>query len=592
MNQRDSKSVLQATLGETYSLYEGLEKEGLRVTTIEDSFLTIEGLIRGVDTYPAHLPGDEPQQGRNFSVYVNNGIIPLMTRYEGDNPVFTFGIVTHKVDGKTKKLQESDAVLVSLDDLFKITDFYSKNDKKVRYVLLSLKQAQEILSNELLSNQTARRKYLKGIDADTTAVESYEAVLKHAISKGITDIHIEPQGEGKNQIRYRYDGILVKGDYELTDENVKKLAAIIKNKANLKMDEHHRPQDGGITFSESDIRENSLLDGYSLRVSVMPTVFGEKAEIRLLKSKEIEYKLDNLGLPSSIRFQIRKKIAEPHGLVLVTGPTGSGKTTTLYSILQELNDGTRNISTIEDPVEIVHNGMVQTQVNRAVGFDFSEALRALLRQDPDVILVGEIRDKETAEAAINAANTGHMVFSTVHADDSISTLLRLQRLGVDPEYLASGLKAVLSQRLVRELCPDCSEAYNAQEDLKHLLGADHFNSEIWIKRTSDSKDCRHCEGIGYKGRFMIPELWIPEDVEREMILSKVASHETYFAEAVKRGFEPLVYNAVKSLIADKTSIDELLRVAITEDEFLRRGKMIGQSLTKYVNKIAELRDKK
>ena len=164
MNQRDSKSVLQATLGETYSLYEGLEKEGLRVTTIEDSFLTIEGLIRGVDTYPAHLPGDEPQQGRNFSVYVNNGIIPLMTRYEGDNPVFTFGIVTHKVDGKTKKLQESDAVLVSLDDLFKITDFYSKNDKKVRYVLLSLEQAQEILSNELLSNQTARRKYLKGIE--------------------------------------------------------------------------------------------------------------------------------------------------------------------------------------------------------------------------------------------------------------------------------------------------------------------------------------------------------------------------------------------------------------------------------------------
>ncbi len=592
MNQRDSKSVLQTTLGETYSLYEGLEKEGLRVTTIEDSFLTLEGLIRGVDTYPAHLPGDEPQQGRNFSVYINNGIIPLMTRYEGDNPVFTFGIVTHKVDGKAKKLQESDAVLVSLDDSFGITDFYSKNDKKIRYVLLSLEQAQEILSNELLSNQAARRKYLKGIDADTTAVESYEAVLKHAISKGITDIHIEPQGEGKNQIRYRYDGVLVKGDYELTDENVKKLVAIIKNKANLKMDEHYRPQDGGITFSGSDIRENSLLDGYSLRVSVMPTVFGEKAEIRLLKSKEIEYKLDNLGLPSSVIFQIRKKITEPHGLVLVTGPTGSGKTTTLYSILQELNDGTRNISTIEDPVEIVHNGMVQTQVNRAVGFDFSEALRALLRQDPDVILVGEIRDKETAEAAINAANTGHVVFSTVHADDSISTLLRLQRLGVDSEYLASGLKAVLSQRLVRELCPDCSEAYNAQEDLKHLLGADHFNSEIWIKKSSDSKDCRHCEGIGYKGRFMIPELWIPGDVEREMILSRVASHEAYFVEAVKRGFEPLVYNAVKSLIADRTSIDELLRVAITEDEFLRRGKMIGQSLTKYAEKTAKLETKK
>lgn len=583
-------------LKEIEALYIGLMSQGVIVSTIDELFLTFEGLLRAMSaSRPPTFKIDTGKEQRCFEFFCVRGFIPLMIRSDGTSETLLIGIITHDSSGQ---LRNHDEVDINLEEVLEMSMKLHKHNPYFKYVFLTPEQAKELLQYKLVFDERQRLHYLKGIDADTTAVESFDAILKFAVSENATDIHIEPGPEGLVRIRYRVDGLLRIGDYDLTTENIKRLVALIKHRANLKIDEHMLPQDGGIAFNEEDIKKNHLLVNCSLRIAITPTIhdprkYGEKVVMRLLHSKRDEYDLEKLGIKPDVRGRIKKRLVESKGLILVTGPTGSGKTTTLYSMLQEINDGTRNITTIEDPVEVALPGITQIPINNRIGMGFPEGLRSILRQDPDVIMVGEIRDKETADIALNATNTGHLVFATVHADDSQSTLLRLQRLGVGADSIAPNLKVILSQRLVRRACFDCLEEYNAKDQLVYLLGGKYIDFDIMLHRAVvGNKSCRHCGGLGYRGRFLLLEYWGLGYEERQMILSGIEDHDAYVETAMKNGFKPMIYLAIEALLSGVTDIQEIIRSAITEEEFLRRGKEIGRGLKRHLETVYDARLKK
>lgn len=582
-------------LKEIHDLYLGLIKQGLIVSTIDELFLTFEGLLRAMNSSKPPFFSKDIESQRGFEYFCTRGFVPLMTRSVDHQETLLIGIITHDGNGQLRNFNE---VAINLEEVLEMSMKLEKDNDYLKYIFLSPEQAKELLQHQLVLDKKKRLHYLKGIDADTTAVESLEAILKFAVSENATDIHIEPGPEDLVRIRYRVDGILRTGDYDLTTENIKRLVALIKHRANLKIDEHMLPQDGGISFTEEDIKNNHLLVNCSLRVAITPTIhdprkYGEKVVLRLLHSNRNEYDLEKLGMKPDIRIRVNKRLAESKGLILVTGPTGSGKTTTLYSMLQAINDGTRNITTIEDPVEVALPGITQIPINVRIGMTFPEGLRSILRQDPDVIMVGEIRDKETADIALNATNTGHLVFATVHADDCQSTLLRLQRLGVGSESIAPNLKVILSQRLVRKCCYDCLSEYDATDELTYLLGGNFIDQKVILhKAVTGNKMCRNCGGLGYRGRFLLLEYWGLAYDERQMILNGVEDHDAYVEAAMKNGFKPMVYLAIEALLAGITDLSEIIRSAITEEEFLRRGKEIGQGLKNHLAIIHEARLKK
>jgi general secretion pathway protein E len=329
----------------------------------------------------------------------------------------------------------------------------------------------------------------------------------------------------------------------------------------------------------------------------MPTIhdpreYGEKVVLRVLHSKTEEYNLQKLGMAPDIQAVVANRIKEPKGLILVTGPTGSGKTTTLYAMLMAINDGTKNIVTVEDPVEVPLSGITQISVNQQVDLTFARALRSVLRQDPDVILIGEIRDRETVDIALSATNTGHLAFATLHADDSPATLLRLQRLGVGGESIAPNLKAIMSQRLIRRACHDCLGKYDAKEELFYLLGGDFLKSEVALHQARPGNmGCRHCGGKGYFGRSLLLEYWGIAHKERQMILDGVEDRNAYIKVAMEHGFKPMIYLAIDALMNGKTDIAEIKRSAVTEEEFLRHGKHIGVMINHSIENLSEARPK-
>lgn len=377
-------------------------------------------------------------------------------------------------------------------------------------------------------------------------------VLTEAIQLRTTDVHIEPF-ENELRIRYRIDGVLK--EVPIPHEIRRFQAAIIsriKILSHLDIAEKRLPQDGRIKI-RIDERE------VDIRVSVIPMIHGEAVVLRLLDRSSVLLGLEQLGM-SEETFKIFSRLLElPYGIILVTGPTGSGKTTTLYAALSQINDVERKIITIEDPVEYNLRGINQIQVSRKAGLSFANGLRSILRHDPDVILVGEIRDRETAEIAVQASLTGHLVFSTLHTNDAPGALTRLVDMGVEPYLVASTLEAVIAQRLVRLVCPECDETFSPQNrDNLQMEFGDTLSAELHRGR-----GCEKCQGIGYLGRKGIFEqMVVTEDIR--LAITESRSHSRIRELAMKNGMKTLREDGFRYVLQGKTTVEELLRV--TKDE--------------------------
>jgi general secretion pathway protein E len=384
---------------------------------------------------------------------------------------------------------------------------------------------------------------------DAPAIRLINGILAEAIRRGVSDIHIEPYESGL-VVRMRVDGVL-RESLSMPAHVTPVVISRIKVMARLDIAERRVPQDGRISLT---------LGGKPLdvRVSTLPSRAGERVVLRILDKDTAALTLNQLGLSKTAEAVLYDALAEPNGVILVTGPTGSGKTTTLYACLAHLNDGSRNILTVEDPVEYAIDGVGQTQVNAKVGMSFAAGLRAILRQDPDVVMVGEIRDRETADIAVQASLTGHLVLSTVHTNDAVGAITRLRDMKVEPFLLASTLRAVLAQRLVRRLCPDCRTSDHADAGLGQLLGLDR---SVSIYR---AVGCPHCNQTGFRGRIGVFEAVRIDATIRKMI--NEGADESAIARHAFRD-NPALGGAVRELvIAGETTAEEAVRISRREGE--------------------------
>ncbi|NCA12034.1 hypothetical protein EBR56_09560, partial [bacterium] len=389
-----------------------------------------------------------------------------------------------------------------------------------------------------------------GADEDTMSenVKNLQAIMIAAMKAGATDVHLEPH-EQQYFVRFRVDGVL-KNASLLSMGDGKGVISALKVVSDMDISERRRPQDG--TFSA--IFEKAK---YDVRSASTPTSYGEKMVLRLLNSSGGVMKagLGNIGVRTQILDQLREIIHKPYGMFLVTGPTGSGKTTTVYASLSEIDALQHNITTIEDPVEYRLDGITQIAVNSAAGVTFANILRSVLRQDPDVLLVGEIRDKETAEIACQAALTGHFVFSTLHANDTVATITRMLDLGLDPMLIQTAVTAVLAQRLARRLCEQCKEAYAPPDDLLARLGV----QPGVVKQIYREKGCDACGGSGYKGRLGLHELMVMNDEIRKLVTSEPDINGLKAATR-KAGTRSLQTDGLLKVLKGLTSVNEVIRV--------------------------------
>ncbi|MCH2135760.1 MAG: Flp pilus assembly complex ATPase component TadA [Phycisphaerales bacterium] len=394
---------------------------------------------------------------------------------------------------------------------------------------------------------------LAAASEDNKVVRLLNLVLLQAIKDKASDIHFEPFEE-EFKMRYRIDGVL----YEMVPPP-KHLAlpivSRVKVMANLDIAERRLPQDGRI---ELTVNQNPI----DLRVAVLPTMYGESVVMRVLDRSNVELSLDRIGLRED-EFEIMSElITKPNGVVLITGPTGSGKTTTLYAALSTLNEPERKILTAEDPVEYDIDGLIQCQVNTDQELTFARLLRSFLRQDPDTVLVGEIRDLETAQIAIQASLTGHLVFSTLHTNDAPSTVLRMVDLGVESFLITATVEAIVAQRLVRRICLKCKEEYAPSET--ELMEVDLRPEDVAGRTFFRGRGCSECNGSGYKGRLAIFEIMVLDDAMRELIMNQ-ASTAVLRVEARKRGMRTLRESGLLSIYDGRTTIDEVLRETILEE---------------------------
>ena len=401
---------------------------------------------------------------------------------------------------------------------------------------------------------------------DLPIVRIVDTLIKHAILEGASDIHIEPQ-EKNIMVRYRVDGILRQAMI-LPKTALPGIIARIKVLSNLKLDEHRLPQDGRFKIENDEHK-------ISFRVSILPVFDGEKIVMRLLDESSAGLTLEKMGLQGEALEAIQREIRKPNGMVLVTGPTGSGKTTTLYTIVDILNSPEVNISTVEDPVEYRMDSINQTQVHSKIGMTFAAGLRSLLRQDPDIIMVGEIRDKETLEIAIHAAMTGHLVLSTLHTNSAAGAIPRMVDMGVEPFLIASTANIVVGQRLVRKLCVECRKSYTLNQKEVDTL-AKNYEIDVILKTLykmgglkSGTKwteiklfkpgGCQQCNGSGYKGRGGIYEVFeITEDIEK--LITQNATSDMMEKKAREDGMVTMVEDGFFKVVQGITSIEEVMRV--------------------------------
>lgn len=378
------------------------------------------------------------------------------------------------------------------------------------------------------------------------AVRLVDSIIKEAIPYRASDIHIEPF-EKYVKVRYRVDGDL-HNRAEFPIEAYSAICARLKIMSGLNIAERRVPQDGRINMTVSGKE-------YDFRVSTLPTVFGEKFVIRVLDKSSFHFTRADLGFTEEENSIVDKMLARPYGIVLLTGPTGCGKSTTLYSFLKELNDPSVNIVTVEDPVEFTMSGINQTQVNVKANMTFAAALRSILRQDPDVIMIGEIRDEETAEIAVRSAITGHMVFSTLHTNDAPGAILRLQDMGVDNYLVVDALVGVIAQRLVKRLCPACKRMVRTNAREMELLGIDE---PVTI---AQPKGCQFCNNTGYKGRIAVHEVMYMNDKMKNIVMSE-KNLDVIRREAMKNGMTPLWSSCRNLVVSGITSMQELMSLNI------------------------------
>ena len=386
------------------------------------------------------------------------------------------------------------------------------------------------------------------LEADDGApvIRMINAILTQALAANASDIHIEPY-ESRSVVRFRIDGTM----RSIVEPHKGLHAAMVsrlKVMAQLDIAEKRLPQDGRITLRIAG-------RPVDVRVSTLPTGHGERAVLRILEKDSSRMNLASLGMSESTLKEIDHLIHQPHGIILVTGPTGSGKTTTLYSALSRVDAGKLNIMTVEDPIEYDLPQIAQTQVNTRIDMSFSKALRSILRQDPDVIMIGEIRDAETAQIAVQASLTGHLVLATLHTNDAASAVARLIDMGIEPFLLASSLSGVLAQRLVRQLCKHCRMSYTPDNAELELINQVDKPPSIIYRATS----CEHCHGTGYSGRTGIYELLTMDDTLRRLVHDR-ASEQTIRQHALDQGMRDLRTDGMRWVVSGTTSLEELLSV--------------------------------
>lgn len=449
----------------------------------------------------------------------------------------------------------------------------------------------KVIGNEAKEEETAEKVKVEDLAEDSPIAQTVNLIIEYAIKASASDIHIEPR-EDYVLVRYRVDGVLREAN-KLPKKVMAALVSRIKILSNLKIDERRAPQDGRFKIQVS----GKL---YALRVSTLPVMDGEKVAMRILDESTQAQGLEELGYWDGSLKNVNQAIVQPYGMILVTGPTGSGKSTSLFSILSILNKPSVNISTVEDPVEYRVNGANQTQVNPIAGMTFVNGLRALLRQDPNVIMVGEIRDSETADLAVQAALTGHLVFSTLHTNNASTSLPRLLDMGIEPFLIASTVRAVVGQRLIRRLCTICKESFTPDEKiLQQLRDAFHIDSPekfTWIYQLEQlalksgiggrdtnnpkAKDtsqlstnntsilhlwkahdggCDACSHTGYKGRMGIYEVLENTNAIQKLIVSSATS-EVIQQQAIRDGMLTMQMDGLIKALRGQTSIEEILRV--------------------------------
>ncbi len=402
-----------------------------------------------------------------------------------------------------------------------------------------------------LKRESAERERRELQVEETPVIKLVNLMLLQAFHEGASDIHVEPEKD-KVLVRYRIDGILREIDQYPKSAHAG-IVSRIKVMANLDIAENRIPQDGRTRFEF----ENQTVD---LRVSLMPTVHGENIVLRLLNTQNANLPFEKLGMSNERMAIFKNLITKPYGIFLITGPTGSGKTTTLYAALHQINSPTRNIVTIEDPVEYQLPLIRQIPVNPKVNLTFATGLRSILRQDPDVIMVGEIRDKETAEIAIQAALTGHMVFSTLHTNNAASAVSRLLDMGIEPFLVSSTVVGIMAQRLIRTICKDCRESYPASDIELNFLktGTQNERADSGIK-LSRGKGCLTCKKTGYRGRNGLFEILVPNDDIRRLVMKRSSSEEIE-KSAIQNGMLTLKQDGFDKIKSGITTLEEIFRV--------------------------------
>lgn len=475
-----------------------------------------------------------------------------------------YNLIPFEIDGKKIKVALADPLnIFAIDDVrivtgMKVETYIATKTQinkciEVNYSKQQLNKAAEDLLKETMSskNQDADVEELDDVK-NAPVVKMVDQIFKNAIEMRTSDIHIEPY-EDEIRIRYRIDGKLHLIN-TLSIESLAPLVTRIKILANLNIAEKRIPQDGKII---------TRVDGtdVDLRVSILPIVNGEKIVIRILKREGYTTDKKKLGMNEENLRKLEKLISAPNGIILVTGPTGSGKSTTLYTVLSELNTDDVNIVTVEDPVEYSLSGINQVNVNSKAGMTFASGLRSILRQDPDIIMIGEIRDNETAEIAIKAAITGHLVLSTLHTNDAPSSISRLLDMGIEPYLVSTSLVGVIAQRLVRRICPNCKEEYEASEKEKKIL---HKDIDMPLKLYR-GKGCGHCNKTGYYGRAGIYEIM---EVTREHrdAMNTTRNMDTFRDISLRHGMTTLEDECIKLVLNGTTTVEELATISLMKED--------------------------
>ncbi|MBU3144907.1 Flp pilus assembly complex ATPase component TadA [Clostridium sp. CF012] len=465
-------------------------------------------------------------------------------------------------DNKLKVAMSDPLNIFAIDDVTISTAFdaiiYISSTKDIKntidkyYASQNAKKAAEDLSKAQGTNEEKEENKAQLDDIKSApAVRLVDSIISDAIKLKASDIHIEPF-ESHIKIRYRIDGTL-KEIAKYNKDIFNAFITRIKILAELNIAEKRVPQDGRIL---TDV-DNKRVD---LRVSTLPTIHGEKIVIRVLDRENFLVGKEKLGMNEDDLEKVEKILKNPYGIILVTGPTGSGKSTTLYTLLSELNDNSKNIITVEDPVEYVVDGINQVSVNVKAGLTFASGLRSILRQDPDVVMIGEIRDNETAEIATRASITGHIVLSTIHTNDAPSAIVRLIDMDIQPYLVASAIAGIISQRLVKKICPMCNETYIATDFEKEILGI-HSNEELLLHK---GKGCGHCSNSGYAGRIGVYEIMEVTRKHREYIMRN-ASVDEIRDICIENGMKTLKTSCTDLVLKGMTTVQELIKIAFLKE---------------------------